>query len=127
MALCVTISGFIIFFNNCRPFTTFRKILFAATLFVVLFILYLAPEFFIVSGTEMLEAVGKSVVNIFPYIFSHIGNNALLGLFRTMNLEQAIFVGAYAVAAYPLYLLNEKLNGILLDKTMFAKREFKDE
>ena len=127
MALCVTISGFIIFFNNCRPFTKFRKVLFVATLILVILILYLAPEFFIISGTEMLEAVGKSVFNIFPYIFSHIARNATLGLFRTMNLEQVIFVGAYALIAYPLYLLNEKFNGLLLDKTMFSKREFKDE
>ena len=126
MALCVTVSGFIIFFRNCKPFTKFRKILFVATLVVVLIILYLAPEFFIISGTDMLEEAG-GVVNIFPYIFGHIGRNVTLGLFRTMTLEQIIFVGVYALLAYPLFVLNEKFNGKLLDLTLFAKREFKDE
>ena len=126
MALCVTVSGFIIFFRNCRPFTTFRKILFIATLALVLIILYLAPEFFIISGTEMLNEAG-GVMKIFPYIFSHMARNATLGLFRTMSLEQAIFVGVYALLAYPLYLLNEKFAGKLLEVTVFAKREFKDE
>ncbi len=126
MALCVTVSGFIIFFRNCKPFTKFRKILFIATLVVVLIILYLAPEFFIISGTDMLEEAG-GVVNIFPYIFGHIGRNVTLGLFRTMTLEQIIFVGVYALLAYPLFVLNEKFNGKLLDLTLFAKREFKDE
>ena len=126
MALCVTISGFIIFFKNCRPFTTFRKFLYIITLVVVLFILWLAPEFFIVSGTEMVNEVG-GFLKIFPYIFSHIVHNLTLSLFRTMTLEQIIFVGAYAVIAVPLYLLNEKFGGKLLDLTLFAKREYKDE
>ena len=126
MALCVTISGFIIFFNNCRPFTTFRKILYSLTLVVVLFILWLAPEFFIISGTEMVKEAG-GFIKIFPYIFTHIIPNLTLTLFRTMTLEQIIFVGAYAILAFPIYLLNEKVTGLLLEKTLFAKREYKDE
>lgn len=126
MALCVTISGFIIFFKNCRPFTTFRKFLYIITLAVVLFILWLAPEFFIVSGTEMVNEVG-GFLKIFPYIFSHIVPNLTLSLFKTMTLEQIIFVGVHALAAVPLYLLNEKFGGKFLDLTLFAKREYKDE
>jgi hypothetical protein len=126
MALCVTISGFIIFFNNCRPFTTFRKFLYFITLVVVLFILWLAPEFFIVSGTEMVNEVG-GFLKIFPYIFSHIVPNLTLSLFKTMTLEQIIFVGVHALVAVPLYLLNEKFGGKLLDLTLFSKREYKDE
>ena len=126
MALCVTIGGFIIFFNNCRPFTTFRKILYSLTLVVVLFILWLAPEFFIISGTEMVKEAG-GFIKIFPYIFTHIIPNLTLTLFRTMTLEQIIFVGAYAILAFPIYLLNEKVTGLLLEKTLFAKREYKDE
>lgn len=126
MALCVTISGFIIFFKNCRPFTTFRKFLYIITLAVVLFILWLAPEFFIVSGTEMVNEVG-GFLKIFPYIFSHIVPNLTLSLFKTMTLEQIIFVGVHASAAVPLYLLNEKFGGKFLDLTLFSKREYKDE
>ena len=126
MAVCVTISGFIIFFYNCRPFTKFRRILFGATLFIVLLVLYLAPEFFIVSGKEMLKESG-GLKNLFPYIFSHIGKNATLGLFRTMNIEQVIFIIVYLLGAFPIYLLNEKFVGKFLELTVFAKREFKDE
>ena len=126
MALCVTIAGFIIFFNNCRPFTKFRKILFGCIVGVVIIVLYLAPEFFIVSGTLMLEKVG-GLFKVFPYIFSHIPTNCTLALFRTMSLEQIIFVAIYTVLAYPLFLLNEKLVGKVLELTIFAPREFKDE
>ena len=126
MALCVTISGFIIFFRNCRPFTKFRKILYIAILALVLLILYLAPEFFIISGTDMLKETG-GIAGIFPYIFSHIVPNATLALFRTMTLEQAAVLGAYLFIAIPLYLLNEKVFGSFIEYFLFSPREFKDE
>ncbi len=126
MALCVAIFGFIIFFNNCRPFTKFRKILYFSILGLVLLILWLAPEFFIISGTEMLYEAG-GLLKVPSYMISHIPNNITLGLFRTMTLEQIIFVGAFAVLAFPIYLLNEKFTGKVLELTLFAKREYKDE
>ena len=126
MALCVTISGFIIFFKNCQPFTKFRKILFVAILLLVLLVLYLAPEFFIISGTDMLQAVG-GIQNVPSYMINHFAPNAVFSLYRTMTIEQIVFIGVYALIAYPLYLLINKYGGILLDKTMFSKREFKDE
>ena len=126
MALCVTISGFIIFFKNCQPFTRFRKILFVVILLVVLVVLYLAPEFFIISGTDMLLAA-DGVQNIPSYMINHFASNAVFSLYKTMSLDQILFVAGYALVAYPLYLLNNKFGGIFLDKTMFSKREFKDE
>ena len=126
MALCVTISGFIIFFRNCKPFTKFRKILFTAILCLVLLVLYLIPEYFIISGTEMLKETG-GITNIFNYMISHLARNATLGLYRTMTLEQVIFVGAYALLAYPFYLFNEKVMGKLVEKILFSPREYKDE
>ena len=126
MALCVTISGFIIFFKNCQPFTKFRKILFVVILAVVLIVLYLAPEFFIISGTDMLDAV-DGIQHVPSYMINHFAPNAVFTLYRTMSLDQIVFIGAYALVAYPLYLLTNKFGGVFLDKTMFAPREFKDE
>ena len=126
MSLCVTISGFVIFFRNCRPFTKFRKILFGSILALVIVVLYLAPEFFIVSGTDMLKETG-GITKLPMYILNHIGANATLKLFRTMTLDQLLFFIGYGLIAYPLFLLNEKFFGKLLDLTVFAPREFKDE
>jgi len=126
MALCVSISGFVIFFMNCKPFTKFRKILFGATLGVVLLVLYLAPDYFIISGTDMLKETG-GILNIPHYVFSHIGTNATLGLYRTMGLEQAIFLAAYVVIAYPLYFLVMKYVSKIVDVLLFNKREYLDE
>ena len=126
MALCITVSGFIIFFENCRPFTKFRKILFGITIGVVLVVLYLGPEFFIISGTEMLRCVG-GIRNMFPYIFGHVASNAQFALYKTMTQEQWIFLLIYIVAAYPIYLANKKISSFLVDKLLFSEREYKDE
>ena len=126
ISLCVTIAGVIIFFENCRPFTKYRKILFGCATFVMLFVLYLLPEYFIVSGTEMLENTG-GVQNIFNYTFSHMGINATLALYRTMTVDQIVFVIIFAVIAYPLYLFNKKYVAKLIEKLLFSKREYLDE
>ena len=126
MALCVSIAGFVIFFESCRPFTKFRKILFSVTLGVVLVVLYLGPEYFIISGTEMLANTG-GVLNIPYYAITHVPSNAVLALYRTMNLEQLLFLVSYIVLAYPLYLLNTKYVSKLVDVLLFNKREYLDE
>ena len=126
MALCVTISGFIIFYQNCHPFTRFRKILFIVIAAVVLLTLYLVPEPFIISGTDFLKEIG-GITKLFPYLIDHLSKNATLALYRTMSLEQIICVGAYAIMAYPLYLFNEKVVGRLVEKILFSRREYKDE
>ena len=128
MALCVTVGGLIIFFENCRPFTKFRKILYISTLALMLLVLYLIPEFFIISGTDMLKyGADSKIANIFVYEVNHLGPNAQFALYKTMDLEQALFLGGFAIIAYPLYLLNKKVMGFLVDKLLFSTREFKDE
>lgn len=126
MALCVTIGGLVIFFENCRPFTKFRKILYPVIVGIILFVLYLIPEFFIVSGTEMLGHVG-GIKYMFSYIFSHMGANATLALYRTMTIEQAMFLFGYLLLAYPIYLFNRKYVGALVDHLFFTNRKYNEE
>ena len=66
-------------------------------------------------------------VHIFKYQTSHIAPNARFALYRTMTLEQVLFIVGYALIAYPLYLANKKFAGIAVDKLLFSPREFKDE
>ena len=126
MALCVSIAGFVIFFESCRPFTKFRKILFSITLGVVLIVLYLGPDYFIISGTEMLAFTG-GVLNIPRYAITHVPVNATLGLYRTMDLEQLLFLVGYILLCYPLYLFCMKYVSKLVDILLFNKREYLDE
>ena len=118
MALCVTIAGFVIFYQSCKPFTKFRKILFASTLGIVLLVLYLAPEYFIVSGTDMLFNTG-GFLKIPHYVLTHIGSNATLSFYRTMDLEQLLFLVGFIVLAYPLYLFSMKYVSKVVDILLF--------
>ena len=131
MSLCITISGFIIFFANCVPFTKFRRILFIIILIVVVVILYLLPEFFIVSGTVMLSPVDDGgiggIMKMFPYIIGHLKTNAMGGMYRLMTTEQLIFIGAFALISYPLYLVTRIVIGKFLDRFLFSSREYLDE
>lgn len=125
IGLCVTFCGILVFFYNCHPFTKYRKILFAATVAVILIVLYLAPEFFIVSGTELLANIG-GFKNLFPYIFSHIGANVTLKLFLTMTTEQLIVMLVVFAVSIPIYFVNTKLGHWVFDK-IFGKRDLSDE
>ena len=126
MALCVSIAGFILFYQSSKPFTKYRRTLFFVTLGMVVIILFLSPEYFIISGTEMLANTG-GILNIFPYVFSHIGQNVTLALYRTMTIDQIIFLAGYAVLAYPIYLLCTKFLVKIVDALLFSKREYLDE
>jgi len=128
MSLCVAISGFIIFFENCRPFTKFRKILFGCTLGFVLIVLWLIPEFFTVYGTGMLaNGGGSTLTGIFKYEINHLAANAQFAFYRKINLEQGLFIIVYLVVAYPLYRFNKKFGGIVIDKLLFSPRDYGDE
>ena len=120
MAICITICGFIIFFEDCRPFTKFRTILFSITLAVVLVILYLAPEYFIVSGTVMLEHTG-GVLNIPNYVLSHIVPNATFALFKTLTVEQIVFLAVFLVLSYPIFLFFKKVVKKLVKRIFFSR------
>ena len=125
IGVCVTACGIMVFFYNCRPFTKYRKILFAATVAIILLALYLAPEFFIISGTDLLENIG-GFKNLFSYIIKHFGSNATLALFRTMTTEQVIVMSVVIVISVPIYFVYTEFGHLVFDK-IFGKRDLSDE
>ncbi len=128
IALCISFYGFVVFFQSCKPFTKFRKILFIATVAVVVLVLYLSPEYFIISGTLMVDPdVMYHTKDIFYYVFTHLEGNAMLALYRTMNLEQVIVLLACLALSVPLYFLSNKFLAKLVERLLFSTREFKDE
>ena len=66
-------------------------------------------------------------MNIFTYQINHIVPNARFELYRTMTLEQVIFLIVFVLVSYPLYFVNKKLTGKLVNRLLFSNREFKDE
>ena len=130
VAICITLSGFVIFFEGCRPFTRFRRILFFGVLLVVLSILYLAPDFYIISGTKISEAINvkeKGMLEIVRYILNHFGSNSRFELYQKISWEKWTFLACYVAAMYPMYIINKKYTSKLIDKLLFSPRDFSDE
>ena len=125
IAICVTISGFIIFYDSCKPMTKYRKILFFSTLIFVILLLYMIPDYFIISGTELVQSQG-GFFQVYVHCVKQIVPNLRLALYLTMTLEQLIVLVAYGIVAYPLYILNKKIIGKILDRLLFTNREYKD-
>ena len=127
IALAISFYGFVVFFNSCRPFTKFRKILFGATVFVVLLVLYLSPEYFIISGTSMVDPeVMYHTKDIMYYVFTHLEANATFALYRTMSLEQVVVLASCVVLSIPFYIITTKYTSKLVERLLFSTREFKD-
>lgn len=127
ISICITIFAFVVFFDICQKFTKYRKILFFITVGLVLIILYLAPENFIVSGTELMKEVSPagekaSLIYLFKYIFTHIGHNATLATFKTLTMNQVLTIVFFAVVAVPLYFLNKKIANILFEFAFGKKK-----
>ena len=128
IALAISFYGFVVFFNSCRPFTKFRKILFISTVALVALILYLSPEYFIISGTLMNdEEIMYHTKDIFYYVFTHLEPNAMFALYRTMNLEQVLVLIGIILFSIPLYFFANKVLAKLVERLLFSTREFKDE
>ena len=125
ISLCVTACGIMVFFYNCRPFTKYRKILFGVTVGIILLALYLAPEFFIISGTDLLQNIG-GFKNLFSYIINHFGANINLALYRTLTTEQLIVMLIVIAISIPIYFVNTKFGHWVFDK-LFGKRDLSDE
>ena len=65
--------------------------------------------------------------DIFYYVFTHLEGNAMLALYRTMNLEQVIVLLVCLALSVPLYFLSNKFLAKLVERLLFSTREFKDE
>ena len=127
ISICITISGMIIFFFSCRPFTKFRMILYVSTVAVVVLVLYLMPEFFIINGRTLtsVEAIG-GFKNLVPYVMTHFGANARFELYSKFTLEQGLFILGYALLSYPLYLGVSKGFGIMIEKLFYRYKKPRD-
>ena len=74
----------------------------------------------------MLKQTG-GILKMPSYIINHLWTNATLGFYRTMNVEQLVFLLLYAAGAYPAYLLLRKPITKVVDKLLFSKRDFDEE
>lgn len=128
ISICVTIAGFIIFLNLCRPFTKYRKFLYGVILATVISLLLLIPDFFLKNGTEFIKEIvskyGENISGIIKGIFNSIFN---LSIYKTLDKGQWIIIFIFLAISMILYYITDKIVTNFLNKTMFNPNRFEED
>ena len=108
LSICVTIAGFIIFFNICKPFSRYRRILFISILIITLLLLFSVPDFFLINGTEYMQELLNygSFIEAIRAIFTNMFS---LSIYKTFSLDQWIFIGVFLLLSSTFYILTSKI------------------
>ena len=134
MAICLTASGFIVFYNICRPFSTFRRWLFCVTLGIVVVMLIATPELFLMNGSDLLAQIRELYRtqynnNLIECIKGLLGNVFSMKFYKETILpykERWIFILVFMAIIVPLYLITDKYVTRFLNKTIFNVNKFED-
>lgn len=126
ISISVTISGLMIFYKLCQPFTVFRKRLFFTALCVIILLLTAIPEFFLINGTSYLSqliAENDSVLGIFQSIFNSMFK---FEVYKSFTIEHWVLCGSFLLICMVSYNFIDKLVMKVLNITMFSKMEDED-
>lgn len=108
MGLCITIAGFIIFYNICRPFTKYRAIIFLMTLILTILLLFAVPDFFLLNGTEFMQEL-LAYGNLWEAIKAIFYNMFSLEIYREFAWQQWVIVGSFLLLSSVLYIITTKI------------------
>lgn len=115
MAICITIAGFIIFWNMCRPFTKYRKVVFSLILIAAILLLLLVPNFFLLNGTEYFAellsygSIGAAIEAIFKNMFS-------FEIYKIFTWQQWVIIGTFLAFSSLLYIATNKVINYFTEK-----------
>jgi len=108
LAMLISISGFVVFFNICKPFTRYRRILYGSVLGVALFLLIAIPEFFLNNSTAFWGDLLAEYSNPFDAIGAFISGMFSLKMYKTFSIYQWIFIAIFGIAGSVLYIFGSK-------------------
>ena len=137
ISLTITISGLIVFYQQCKPFTKYRRILYIATVIVILSALLFCPQFFIRNNSELLKEINshgegnkiylilKNIWDYKFYVFYGYNNPVDYASFSfgLIKWYHWLYIGIYALIAIPLYYLHNKFFGRIVDKYIFKDKK----
>lgn len=122
IAMCITIAGFIIFWNMCRPFSKYRKILFGIILFITILLLLAVPNFFLMNGTQFMQellsygSIGEAISVVIHNLFS-------FEIYSQFTWQQWTIIGVFLIFSSALYILTNKI----INKIYEIKNRNKDD
>lgn len=117
VSICTTIGGFVIFSNICKPFTTYRRIVYSLIFLIAIGLFVIAPNFFIMPGMEFMNQLltnYSSADEVISAIFFNFDGYVKLGY-------NWIIVGVFLVFSSILYILTNKI------VTYFTEKKYQKE
>jgi len=130
MAFCITVAGFIIFFQVCRPFNKFRRILFGSILALCTFILLAFPDFFLQNSTVfwggMLEKYSDySDANAILFVFRDLLTNIFsFKLYTHFSITDWVIIISFSLFSFMLYYISDIIISRVLKINMFSAALF---
>ncbi len=108
VSICLSIAGFVIFYYICKPFTTYRKILFGFVLLISILLLLSVPDFFLINGTEYFQELlnygsfDKAVEAVIHNMFS-------FSIYKMFTVQEWIIIGVFLIISSSLYIATNKI------------------
>lgn len=127
ISICITIAGFVIFFDISRPFTKYRRFLYGAIFTIVALLLLAIPEFFLMNGSDFVGIlVAKYGTNIFELIKGILHTLFTFEIYKTFTPSKWVIIISFLVLSHLIYRLTNYLMNKFLNKTIFNEKRFMD-
>ena len=128
ISICIGISGFVIFFKLCMPFTKFRTILFIFVLIIVVGLLLLLPDCFLRPGTDFIsELMTKYGSNPWAVVVGIWHSLLSFEVYKALPTNQWIIMGIFLLLSFVLYSITDRIVSKFLNITMFNPKRFEED
>lgn len=108
MSLCITIAGFVIFFNLCKPFSKYRAFIYSFILGITILLLFAVPNFFLLNGTDFMKQL-MEYDSLYAAASAIVHNMFTLEIYKIFTWQQWIIVGSFLLLSSFLYILTTKI------------------
>lgn len=115
ISICTTIGGFIVFWNICKPITTYRWFILITITTIAIMLLTAVPDFFLINGTEYMQqllsygSIGEALQAIISNIFS-------FNIYKQFTWNQWLIISIFLVFGSFLYILTSKIISYFTEK-----------
>lgn len=126
IALLITISGFVIFYKVCKPFNSFRRILYIIILAICVFLVLSFPQFFLRNSTEFWgEMLAKydylGTLNAYVAVFKDcIKSIFSFELYKSFEAFDWIIICCFSVFSFIIYYISDIIISRMLKIKMFS-------
>ena len=126
LAICITVAGYVVFFNVSKPFTRYRRWLFGIVLAITIVVLLAVPELFLNNSTVYWGEMFSQHDTFKEVLEAIVGGIFSLRIYRDFTKEQWLMIGIFTGTSFILYRVVDYFVSRFLNITMFNEHRFID-